>query len=284
MKSKFAAALLLGALLPGSAMAADLSFVNANNLSLRYEISGSQGPVVVILHEMGISLESWDAVLPYIQSGHRVLRYDLPGFGLSEKLRGPITIDDEVADLNALLDALHIEGKVTLAGGAAGGAVALAFAAAHPERTQGVIAFCPAAYPAPQARSLAVADSIAKAPLEKYVVGGLDVVYPKDLQTDPAKVAKFVALEMATDPQSLSYTYHMIASTSFAPILPKISVPATIVGSTQFKYHSPEQLKALSQLIPGGKFEEINTGHFAAYESPELVGPTVSRFLASVGG
>jgi len=169
-------------------------------------------------------------------------------------------------------------------GSAAGGAIALAFAAAHPERTTGVIALCPAAYPTSNPRSIAMADSIAKAPLTKYVMGGLDVVYPSQLRTDPARVARFEALEMASDPVSLSITYHMIAATSFANILPKITVPATIVGVSLFKYHSPAQLQALSQMIPGGKFEVIDTGHFSAFESPELVGPVLRNFLKSVGG
>jgi len=283
---KLAIGLALGGVVFASSVAAQAApqFIEANNVSLRYQLIGTSGPVVVLIHEMGISLESWDDVLPYIEPGHRILRYDLPGFGLSEKLRAPITMDDEVQDLAALLDGLGIQGKVTVVGSAAGGAIALAFAAAHPERTNAVIAFCPAAYPATNPRGMAMADSIAKAPLAKYVLGGTNIVYPADLRKDPARFARFESLEMATDPVSLSITYHMIEATAFAGILPKISVPAEIVGVSQFKAHSPAQLKALSQMIPGGRFEQIDSGHFSPYESPELVGPLLRRFLASVGG
>jgi len=287
MKSVIGLALcaaMLGA--PAAALAAAPApqFIEANGLSLRYQLIGSAGPVVVLIHEMSFSMEGWDDVLPYIEPGHRVLRYDLPGFGLSEKLRAPITMDDEVQDLAALLDGLGIHDKVTVVGSAAGGAIALAFAAAHPERTRAVLALCPAAYPTSNPRGMAMAEAITKTPIAKYELGAVNVVYPVDLRKDPARLARFEALELATDPVSLSYTYYMIEASAFADVLPKISVPAEIVGVSQFKFHSPAQLKALSQMIPGGRFEEINTGHFSPFESPELVGPLLSRFLSSVGG
>ena len=80
---------------------------------------------VVLIHEMGGSLESWDEVAPVLAANRRVLRYDTRGAGLSEKVRGALCIDTMVDDLGALLDALGIVGKVALAGIAVGGAIAL---------------------------------------------------------------------------------------------------------------------------------------------------------------
>src|SRR3979409_911001 len=102
-----------------------MSFVDANGVGLRYALAGSGERTVVLIHEMGGSLESWDEVEPRLATARRVLRYDTRGAGLSEKVRGALSIDTMVDDLAALMDALAITGKVALAGVAVGGAIAL---------------------------------------------------------------------------------------------------------------------------------------------------------------
>ena len=117
-----------------------MAFAQVNQTSLRYQLTGTGARTIVLLHELGLTLESWDDVIGELSRTLRVLRYDLRGFGLSEKLRGAVTIEDEVEDLRALLDDLGISEPVTLVGGAVGGAIALRFAAAHPQRVAAVMA------------------------------------------------------------------------------------------------------------------------------------------------
>ena len=64
--------------------------------------------------------------MPLFAAKRSVLRYDTRGAGLSQKVRGALTIDTMADDLVALMDALGITGKVALAGVAVGGAIALA--------------------------------------------------------------------------------------------------------------------------------------------------------------
>src|SRR4029450_9593891 len=98
---------------------------------------------------MGGALESWDEVVPRLGGHRRVLRYDTRGAGLSEKVRGALSIDTMVDDLAALLDALHITGKVALAGIAVGGAIALHAAVRLPQRVSAVVVGSPASGIAP---------------------------------------------------------------------------------------------------------------------------------------
>ena len=69
-----------------------------------------------------------------IAEGAEVVLYDLRGHGMSERPAAGYRVDDLVADLAGLLDALAIDRPVTLVGNSFGGLVALAFAAAHPAR------------------------------------------------------------------------------------------------------------------------------------------------------
>jgi 3-oxoadipate enol-lactonase len=109
-----------------------MDFIELDGLTLRCELSGKGDRMLLLVHAMGGSLESWDDVSPRFAKSRRVLRYDTRGAGMSQKLRGQLGIDTMADDITALLDALGIAGKVALAGVAVGGAVALHFTARYP--------------------------------------------------------------------------------------------------------------------------------------------------------
>jgi 3-oxoadipate enol-lactonase len=77
-------------------------WMEANGTSIHYQLAG-EGPSLVLLHEMGGTLDSWDALYPALSRSFRVLRYDQRGSGLSEKVRQPITTELLVADLEVVL-------------------------------------------------------------------------------------------------------------------------------------------------------------------------------------
>src|SRR5215207_11206638 len=99
-----------------------MDFVEVNGTALRYEMSGDGPSTLVLIHEMGGTLESWDLVVPLLSPRRNILRYDTRGAGLSQKVRGALSIDTMADDLVALMDRLGIAGKVALAGMAVGGA------------------------------------------------------------------------------------------------------------------------------------------------------------------
>src|SRR5260370_15302362 len=95
-----------------------MNFIEANGVSLRYAVEGSGKPVVLI-HEMGGTLESWGLLAPLLATKRSVVRYDTRGAGFSEKIRGALTIDTMTDDLIALMDGLGVRQKVSLVGTAA---------------------------------------------------------------------------------------------------------------------------------------------------------------------
>src|SRR5690606_13029308 len=99
----------------------------------RYALSGTGTETLVLMHEAGGCLESYEESLPALEKAFRVLRYDQRGFGFSEKAR-ELTFDGVVADLAALLDVLDIRGRIHLAGCAMGADFSVGFAAAYPQR------------------------------------------------------------------------------------------------------------------------------------------------------
>ena len=60
-----------------------MDFAEINGAGLRHELSGKGAKTLVLVHEMGGSLESWDEVAPKFAATRQVLRYDCRGAGLS---------------------------------------------------------------------------------------------------------------------------------------------------------------------------------------------------------
>src|SRR5438128_351622 len=120
-----------------------MNFIEANGVSLRYAAEGAGKPIVLI-HEMGGTMESWSLVAQILAAKRRVIRYDTRGAGLSEKIRAPLTIDTMTGDLIALLDGLGISEKVALAGTAVGGGIVLHAAARFPQRVSAAMVTSPA--------------------------------------------------------------------------------------------------------------------------------------------
>lgn len=105
------------------------------------------GPDVVLLHGLGDSSLGWQFLEgPLVESGYRVTVWDALGAGRSAKPRdGDYSLVAHLRRLEGVLDQLAIE-RVHLVGHSLGGALALGFAHAHPDRTAALCLIDPAAY------------------------------------------------------------------------------------------------------------------------------------------
>lgn len=111
--------------------------------ALHFQQAGA-GPDVVLLHHATGSVRTWRKQMPLLAETSRATAYDRSGFGQSQWLdTWPLDyLDQDVADLIALLDALDIE-RAALIGHSDGAAIALLAAARHPGRVAGVLAESP---------------------------------------------------------------------------------------------------------------------------------------------
>ncbi|MCC7348598.1 MAG: alpha/beta fold hydrolase [Variibacter sp.] len=99
---------------------------------------GGQGPVVVMLHCLGVDHRVWDHAAASLEAYRTVLRYDFAGHHEAPLPAGPYGIEDLSDQLARVLDAENIE-KAAVVGISLGGLVAQHFAATHPERTEAVV-------------------------------------------------------------------------------------------------------------------------------------------------
>ena len=115
-------------------MPSEQGFAGVEGTRLYYQALGEGAPIV-LLHGFSIDHRMWDAQVAALSAAHRVVRYDLRGFGQSPPPNAPYANAD---DLKALLDHLGIARAVIL-GLSMGGGVAINFTLAYPEATRALI-------------------------------------------------------------------------------------------------------------------------------------------------
>lgn len=110
-----------------------------------YELGGPDGaPVVVLAAGFSVPYYIWDPTFKALtDAGFRVLRYDYFGRGYSDRPPIPFTDEMYVRQLQQLLDAVHINAPVDLAGISFGGSLITSFADKYPERVRSLIYFDP---------------------------------------------------------------------------------------------------------------------------------------------
>jgi len=106
-------------------------------------------PAVIMLHGFGSSLHTWDAWAADLERDHRVVRYDLPGFGLTgPDPTGDYTDARSIAILIALMDRLGLA-HASLVGHSMGGRIAWTAAALHPDRVDRLVLVSPDGFASP---------------------------------------------------------------------------------------------------------------------------------------
>jgi pimeloyl-ACP methyl ester carboxylesterase len=114
---------------PAPAPAVRSGTIAVDQGSLGYEDRGA-GPTVVFIHGGNLDRRLWDEQAELFGKDHRVIRYDVRGFGKSSPADVPHQAHH---DLGALLDSLRVD-RAALVGLSLGGRIAVDYALTHPGR------------------------------------------------------------------------------------------------------------------------------------------------------
>ena len=261
-----------------------MDWLEINGTALRYELSGNGPRTLVLLHEMGGSLNSWDGAMPLLTPHLQVLRLDWRGFGMSAKLRGVADIDDLAGDVAGLLEALGISAKVAIAGCAVGGAIAIRLAATRPEKIGALIPMSPVTNsPADRhAGMFLMAEKMEREGLAGIMEASLASSYPPDLRGDATRFATHKARWLTSDPASFAAIYRMLPGLDLRPDFARIVCPTLVIGCTRDLLRPPETARAVAEGIAGARFVELHTGHFSMVQTPELIAETMLAFVREV--
>lgn len=109
-------------------------FASVNGTRLYYEING-EGETVVLLHSGYTDLRLWDNQFETFGKYFKVIRYDIRGFGRSDRPDKPFV---HYEDLKGLLDYLEIS-RTHLVGVSMGGSIAIDFTLKYPNYVKSLV-------------------------------------------------------------------------------------------------------------------------------------------------
>jgi pimeloyl-ACP methyl ester carboxylesterase len=133
-----AASLLTNALTSGrAAPPPGLRYVEAADVHTRVRTWGTTGPAVVLVHGAAETADTWAPVAERLAAGHRVIAYDVDGWGYSSRV-APYTSDHLTRQLVGVLDALGLD-RAILVGHSSGAAPVAQAALDAPQRVAGLL-------------------------------------------------------------------------------------------------------------------------------------------------
>jgi pimeloyl-ACP methyl ester carboxylesterase len=234
---------------------------------------GTEGIPVVLLHSFGGDSTHWSTQLDHLRHARRALAIDLRGHGKSAAPRdGNYSVEAFAKDVEAVVDKLAIK-RFVLVGHSLGGAVAIRFAGAHPERVAGlVLVGAPGRIPAEQSKQiLGAIEADYDATMKQY--------WDKLLTGAQPHVRTQVLAQMDRVPKadSLAILRALFADDPLA-WLDRYRGPKLIVFTSQG--NTPNDLQNQRPDIP--KREITGTSHWPHLDKPREFDAILDQFLAGL--
>jgi len=260
-------------------------WIDLERTATRYRIAGD-GPVdVVLIHEMGGTLETWHDAAGILSPSHTSLYYDVRGFGQAEKINGDIITDELADDLHALLTKIGVKGPVHLAGCAVGAGVAATFCAKYPVMARSLTMLSPAlGVPAAvKEERLLQTKGIVAGGMRAIVEASLSLSYPEILRSEGGSFETFRARWIGNDPESFAALYRMLIRQDLTETIAAISCPVLCLAGEYDALRPPTYVEDVARSIPGAAFITIKSGHHMPYQTPRLVAQELSIFMNNIG-
>jgi pimeloyl-ACP methyl ester carboxylesterase len=240
------------------------------------EDSGGDGTPIVLLHPGITDSTIWDRLVPLLD-GHRIIRFDRPGYGRSPR---PTAASRPVDQLRSVLDTLDVE-RAHLVGNSMGGGTALALAVSDPARVASVVGLCSgcAGFPwPPEAEDPEVDAEFERLEAAKDIDGLTDLylrVFAASGEDDylRAQVRDTTEFELSgadlagADPE----TWEGLAT---------LAIPVTMVAGNRDEKASTIAAVGVSERVPGAELVRLDTDHLPQYRDPQAVADIVLRTVA----
>ncbi|MEU8988287.1 3-oxoadipate enol-lactonase [Streptomyces sp. NPDC048558] len=238
----------------------------------------TSAPPLLLGPSLGTSYALWDKVAPELSTGHRVVRWDLPGHGGSaaDLIGAGATVGDLAGLVLALADSLGIE-RFAYAGVSLGGAVGLHLAVHHPERVSSLAVICSSAHfngsrPWEERAALVRREGLA----------GLAEGANERWFTPGFTVPELVQDHRDADPDAYAACCDALAAFDLRERLPEISSPTLLIAGREDPATPPAHLREIADAVPGAALVELpGASHLAPTQCPEAV---LTALRAHFGG
>jgi class 3 adenylate cyclase len=239
-------------------------YAKSGDYHLAYSVSGD-GPLDILYVPTWLSQieHLWESPRVnrfFERSAHlgRLIMFDRRGSGMSDPIVGAPTLEEQMDDVNAVLDAAGSEEAVVLAA-LEGGPMACLYAATHPHRTRALILYSAWArvvqsddipWANPPEERVKLMEFLA----ETWGTGERLEGLAPSMADDPEFRAWYAKLErLAASPNSIRQLQSLIGQYDVRGVLPTISVPTLVMHRRDDSLIDPRHSEYLAEKIPGAK-------------------------------
>ncbi len=253
-----------------------LKKVAANGIEFAVEDAGSGAPVLLI-HGFPLTHEMWAEQIRFLSQSHRVIAPDLRGFGASQVVDSPATIETYADDLAAICEALEVKEPVAVCGFSMGGYILFEFWRKYPRKVRSLV-LCDTRVvsdtPEVAKDRWKMADRVLDSGNESLVIGMVEKLFsPATISGHPALVQQTAAMMRANSPTGIAVALRAMAGRDDSTyLLAGIELPVKVIVGEDDVISTPAEMRGIAQAVPQAEFITIPVaGHLAPLENPDAV-------------
>jgi pimeloyl-ACP methyl ester carboxylesterase len=264
--------------------------VNGMQVHLRDEGPRDDPNPIVLLHGTSSSLHTWDGWARVLQAKHRVIRVDLPGFGLTGPTQdGNYQMPVYSRFVASLMDTLQVQ-RAVLAGNSLGGYVAWKTAVDYPDRVSKLILIDAAGY-ATTAASVPIGFKLAQIPIlsglmanilpRRVIESSLRNVYGDPSKITAELIDRYYELALRTgNRKALAARFSQNKAGEFEAQIAQIKQPTLVIWGGLDRLIPPENAEKFHRDIANCRvvmFDKL--GHVGHEEDPVATVSAAQAFL-----
>ncbi|MDA7717196.1 alpha/beta hydrolase [bacterium] len=252
-------------------------FIEIEGMNVHYRDEG-EGQAIVLLHGTGASLHTWDKWTAELKKSYRVIRLDLPAYGLT----GPhpenkYSLPDYSSFLNSFVDSIGVDNFI-LSGNSLGGAIAWYYTTEYQNKVKLLSLLDPGGFynkekQSPLVFRLARAPGINK--ILRYVTPRFfikntlkEVYYDKTKLTDK-KIDTYRDLILRENNRESFINRTNSSPVDYTQRLKSIVIPTQILWGNEDEWISVDNAKLFSEALPNNRVDIMKeTGHLPMEERP----------------
>ncbi len=260
-----------------------MHMADLGDVQLHYRIDGDpEGAPLVFANSLGTDLRLWDAVVPLLPGGLRIIRYDKRGHGLSSLPPAPYSMGALVRDAERLLDMLGVR-ECVFVGLSIGGMIAQGLAVKRPDLVRAMVLSNTGARigtPAIWDERIAAVkergiEALADATMERW--------FTRAFRATP-ELALWRNMLVRQPAEGYAGCSAAISGTDFYTSTSGLRLPVLGIAGSDDGSTPADLVRETVDLVPGSRFHLIRrAGHLPCVEQPAEYARVLTGFLRETG-
>ena len=269
----------------------EIRFARSGDVDVAYRVVGD-GPVDLVYAQGSVThleiyweLPQFRRYCERLAEFTRLILFDKRGMGMSDRVPGATTLEERMDDIRAIMDAVGSE-RAAVMGESEGGPLAMLFAAAHPERTVGLVLQGAEVrerrdddWPWGEATEEDFEAGMASIS-ERWGKGlGMDFIAPSVAGQEWARAWRGRVQLHANTPASAEAFMRMAFEIDVRHVAPAISAPTLIIHAAGDRICSVENARFLARTIPRARYVELPGDDHVPWFNPDETIGEIREFL-----